>query len=78
MRKGKKVVADDVLRKCFTSMKRIQIERYHKTKNQEEKEKIDFDPINLLYKAVENSKPALEVVKVKKGGIKYDVNKLVL
>ncbi|XP_043464904.1 28S ribosomal protein S7, mitochondrial [Leptopilina heterotoma] len=73
MRKGKKVVADNELRKCFTSMKRIQIERFHKAETQEEKDEIELDPITILHKAVENASPALETVKLRRGGVKYDV-----
>lgn len=75
MRKGQRNVADDVVRKCFRSIKRMQIELYNKAETQEEKDEIELDPISVLHKAVENSSPALETVKMRRGGVKYDVNK---
>lgn len=60
------------MEKTFENIKRIQLERYHKS-NPEEKENIELDPNVILHKAVENSSPVLELLKMKRGGQTYQV-----
>lgn len=72
MRKGKKVLARDLLYNTFEHIKRIQIQKYHKAPP-EEKESVELNPVQILYKAFENSKPVLQLVPCKKGGTVYQV-----
>lgn len=71
-REGKKERARNLLEKTFENIKRIQLEHYHKA-NPEEKENIELDPKTILHKAVQNSTPVLELLKMKRGGQTYQV-----
>lgn len=73
MKEGKKELARDLLEKCFEKIKRIQIERYHKAKTEQDKEKIILSPITILHNALENVRPVLMTMPVKRGGVKYQV-----
>ncbi|XP_076249971.1 mitochondrial ribosomal protein S7 [Rhynchophorus ferrugineus] len=73
MKSGKKSLARDLLEKTFEKVKRIQLERFHKTKNEEDKNNIELNPKVIFYKAVENSKPLLQLTGIKRGGVKYQV-----
>ncbi|GBP54735.1 28S ribosomal protein S7, mitochondrial [Eumeta japonica] len=73
MEKGKKKLARSLVEKAFENIKRAQIERYHLASSPEEKEKIELDPKKILYKAVENCMPILQLQPVKRGGITYQV-----
>lgn len=71
-REGNKQRARDLFEKTFENIKRIQLERYHKSKP-EEQESIELDPKVIFHKAVENSTPVLELLKMKRGGQTYQV-----
>ena len=73
MRKGDKALARRILQNTFEKIKRIQIERYHKAKDPEEQANIELDPKVILRKAIENSTPVLELMKMKKGSQTYQV-----
>ncbi|VVC93691.1 unnamed protein product [Leptidea sinapis] len=73
MKDGNKKLARSLLEKAFENVKRKQIERYHLAKTPEQKAKIELDPKNILHKAVENSKPMLQLLPIKRGGITYQV-----
>ncbi|XP_045497138.1 28S ribosomal protein S7, mitochondrial [Colias croceus] len=73
MKMGNKQLARTLVEKSFENIKRIQIERYHLAKTPEEKAKIVLDPKEILHRAVENSKPLLQLLPIKRGGITYQV-----
>lgn len=73
MEMGKKKLARSLVEKAFENIKRKQIERYHLASTPEEKAKIELDPKKILYKAIENSKPLLQLSPIKRGGITYQV-----
>ncbi|XP_060523332.1 small ribosomal subunit protein uS7m [Cylas formicarius] len=73
MKDGKKVLARSVMEKTFENVKRLQLERYHKCENPEDKEKIELNPKTIFHRAVENCKPILALSPIKRGGVKYQV-----
>lgn len=73
MRKGKKVLARSQIEQTFANIKRLQLEKYHKCKTEEAKQKIELDPKTILHKAVENCKPLLGLTGIKRGGVTYQV-----
>ncbi|RZF41777.1 hypothetical protein LSTR_LSTR012294 [Laodelphax striatellus] len=73
MRGGNKDLARSLLDKAFENVKRMQLARYHKETDPEEKAKIITDPLKILHKAVENCKPLLVLISVKRGGAYYQV-----
>lgn len=72
MRCGKKEVARRIFAQGFEKIKRIQVERYNLA-DEEEKKSIILDPRVLFEQAIENCRPVLELIKVKRGGTNYDV-----
>lgn len=73
MEGGNKILARSILEKGFLKIKRTQVERYHLAKTDEEKSSIEMNPETLLIQAIENVRPLMMTVKVKRGGTKYDV-----
>ncbi|XP_022115543.2 28S ribosomal protein S7, mitochondrial [Pieris rapae] len=73
MKMGNKKLARSLVEKAFENIKRTQIERYHLAKTPEEKAKIELNPRDILHMAVENSKPLLQLLPIKRGGITYQV-----
>ena len=57
----------------FENIKLKQIEYYNNTESEFEKELIETDPTKLFHKAVENCKPLLNIEKIKRGGVQYQV-----
>jgi len=72
LKQGRKEEARGVVRKTFELIKRTQLEKYHKAKD-ENKEQIELDPLTVFLKALENTKPELHTVKVVKAGTLYKV-----
>lgn len=72
MKGGQKVLARQLLEKSLENIKRIQLERYHKS-TPEEKSNIEIDPKVILRNAVDNCKPLLELTPIKRGGVTYKV-----
>lgn len=73
MEGGQKALAREILEKGFQNIKRIQLERYHLAKSDEEKESIELNPRVLLHEAIENCRPLMRLVNVKRGGTNYKV-----
>lgn len=73
MKGGRKILARSILEEGFIKMKRTQVERYHLAKTDEEKASIELDPKNLLIQAIENVRPLMMTIKVKRGATKYNV-----
>ncbi|KAJ8892349.1 hypothetical protein PR048_004929 [Dryococelus australis] len=59
--------------KAFENVKRVQLERYNKCSKPEDRERIETDPLNIMYKAVANTKPLLQLSPIKRGGVTYRV-----
>lgn len=73
MKHGQKIIARDLVEKAFEKVKRIQIEKYHKSPP-EQKDKIELNPRKIFYDAVENCKPLLHLTPIKRGGVRYQVS----
>ncbi|XP_072394589.1 small ribosomal subunit protein uS7m isoform X1 [Diabrotica undecimpunctata] len=73
MRQGNKVLARGLMQQCFENIKRLQLEKYHKCQSEEEKSLINLDPKDIFHKAVENCKPLLQLMSIKRGGVRYQV-----
>ncbi|XP_050297957.1 28S ribosomal protein S7, mitochondrial [Anthonomus grandis grandis] len=73
MREGKKALARDLVEKAFESVKRIQLERYHRCTSEEDKAKIELNPKKIFHDAIKNCKPLLQLTGIKRGGAKYQV-----
>ncbi|KAG7209605.1 hypothetical protein KM043_011262 [Ampulex compressa] len=72
MRDGKKILARSLVEKAFENIKLIQLTNYnHSPSNQ--KGDIELNPAVLLHRAIANCMPILELQKVRKGGITYQV-----
>jgi len=77
MKGGNKLVARNLLDKCFENIKRSQLERYHLA-DANEKAKIETNPMKILHQAIENCRPLLQLTPIKRGGVKYQVTKMFL
>lgn len=73
MEGGQKELARTILEKGFLNIKRIQLERYHLATTDEERETIELNPRVLLHQAIENCRPLMKLVNVKRGGTNYKV-----
>lgn len=73
MRHGNRNLARTLVTKAFEEIKRIQLQRYHKAKTDEEKENIELDPFVIFHRAVDNCTPILHLIGCRKGGITYQV-----
>lgn len=72
MEMGKKQLARSLMEKGFENIKRIQLERYHLA-DEDEKQAIELNPRVLFKQAIENCRPVLRLIPIKRGGTKYDV-----
>lgn len=77
MQGGKKILARELIEKSFEKIKRVQLEKYHKTKSEEGKSKIDLNPKEIFHKAIINCKPLLHLTPIKRGGVKYQVRRMI-
>lgn len=71
MRHGNKILARELVQKTFERIKRIQLEKYHKCKDDEEKKGVQLNPRAIFNQAVVNCKPVLHLTPIKRGGVKY-------
>ncbi|XP_015595499.1 28S ribosomal protein S7, mitochondrial [Cephus cinctus] len=72
MRKGKKVLARNLLEKTFENVKRIQLEKYNSSSFEAQTE-IELNPTVILHQALANCKPVLELMPMRRGGVRYQV-----
>lgn len=72
MRNGNKILAKKMVTMALERVKRIQLQRYHKSTD-EDKEKIELDPFAIFHLALANCIPILHLEPCKKGGIQYQV-----
>lgn len=73
MKDGNKRLATTLVTRAFENVKRIQLERYHKAKTNEEKDSIELDPFVIFHHAVDNCIPVLHLIPCRRGGITYQV-----
>lgn len=73
MRKGKRQLARKLIEETFENIKIIKLNEYYNT-SPEYRENIILDPKTLLHHAVKNCTPILELKKIKRGGIYYQVH----
>ncbi|XP_026468328.1 28S ribosomal protein S7, mitochondrial-like [Ctenocephalides felis] len=72
MKGGQKVLARNLIDEAFVNIKRIQIEKYHKAK-EENKSNIILNPKVILHNAITNCRPVLTLTPIKRGGVTYQV-----
>lgn len=72
MKEGNKKRARLLLEKGFENIKRIQVERWN-TASESEKPDIETNPVAIFHLAVENCRPILKLIPVKRGGVTYRV-----
>ncbi|KAK1162327.1 28S ribosomal protein S7, mitochondrial-like [Acipenser oxyrinchus oxyrinchus] len=72
MEDGDKVLARSIITQTFESMKRKQVEKYHKAPATE-KEGIECNPYTIFHQALENCKPIIGLISIQKGGKYYQV-----
>lgn len=73
MADGKKTDARKIIEDTFFNIKLIQVAKYNRTENDEEKAHIECRPSVILVRAIENSRPLMQLMPVKRGGITYRV-----
>lgn len=73
MQGGQKRLARTLIEKCFENIKRLQLEKYNKAATEEEKSKIETNPVKILHMAIDNCMPLLNVTPIKRGGVRYQV-----
>lgn len=73
MRKGKKQLARRLLDETFENIKIIKLKEYYNSPP-EHRENIILDPKIIFSQAVENCIPVLELRKISRGGITYQVH----
>lgn len=73
MKDGRKILARELIEKTFETIKRIQLEKYHKA-SPEDKNSIELNPKQIFFKAVSNCKPILALTPIKRGGVTYQVD----
>lgn len=73
MREGKKQLARRLLDETFENIKIIKLNEYYNSPP-EYRENIILDPKIIFYQAVENCTPILELRKILRGGITYQVH----
>ncbi|XP_060945926.1 small ribosomal subunit protein uS7m [Limanda limanda] len=72
MKHGDKILARDIMSQTLESIKRKQVEKYHKTP-QGKKEEIECNPYTIFHQALDNCKPVVGLASVQKGGKYYQV-----
>lgn len=77
MKDGRKLLTRSLIDRTLENIKRLQLEKYHKCQNEEEKQNIQLNPKVIVHKAVQNCKPLLELTPIKRGGVTYQVNKMI-
>ena len=73
MEGGQKELARELIEKTFLNIKRTQLERYNLAKMDEEREAIELNPRKILHQAIENCRPLMILINVKRGGTNYKV-----
>ncbi|KAG7504818.1 28S ribosomal protein S7, mitochondrial [Solea senegalensis] len=72
MKHGDKILAREIMTQTLESIKRIQVEKYHKAP-EVKKEEIECNPYTIFHQALENCKPVVGLASIQKGGKYYQV-----
>jgi len=64
-----------IVLQTLENIKLSQIEKFHKSTTDFERDNIELDPKKIVHQAIENCKPLLTLQKVKRGGVMYQVSK---
>ncbi|XP_046569654.1 28S ribosomal protein S7, mitochondrial-like [Haliotis rubra] len=73
MKSGNRARVQQIMDNMLENLKRIQVEKYHKTEDLQEKESIECNPLTIFHTAVQNCEPILILTKVQRGGVMYQV-----
>ena len=72
MTRARRHIARREMHRVFRNVKHIQLEKWHKA-SEEDREKIECDPLKVFLKAIENCTPIMRLAPVRRGGITYKV-----
>lgn len=72
-RKGEKALMREIMRDTFAIIKRTQLAKYWAAPTEEERSKIECDPLAIFHGALDNCRPLLITRSVKRGGATYQV-----
>ncbi|CAH1794535.1 unnamed protein product [Owenia fusiformis] len=72
MKQGNKRLSREIFEKCLENIKRIQLQKYHKSE-ENERSSIELNPMNIFHQAIENCRPLLKLTRINKGGVAYQV-----
>ncbi|XP_073704451.1 small ribosomal subunit protein uS7m [Garra rufa] len=72
MQDGNKILAREIMSQTLESIKRRQVEKYHKSPAAK-KEEIECNPYTIFHQALENCKPIIGLANIQKGGKSYQV-----
>ncbi|XP_066530475.1 small ribosomal subunit protein uS7m [Hoplias malabaricus] len=72
MQDGNKALAREIMTQTLETIKRKQVEKYHRTPSAE-KEAIECNPYAIFHQALENCKPVIGLASIQKGGKNYQV-----
>lgn len=72
MQDGDKVTARGIMTQTLESIKRKQVEKYHKAPDGSKAE-IECNPYSIFHQALENCKPVIGLASIQKGGKHYQV-----
>ncbi|KAL7826660.1 hypothetical protein AOLI_G00318690 [Acnodon oligacanthus] len=72
MQDGNKVLAREIMTQTLETIKRKQVEKYHRAPAAE-KEAIECSPYTIFQQAIENCKPVIGLASIQKGGKNYQV-----
>ena len=73
MIEGKKALAREIIFEAFEKIKRAQVRKFHLAKDSSKQQNILTNPLEIFHLAIENCKPVLEIIPVKRGGVTYKV-----
>jgi len=73
LKKGKAYMAQRIMQTVLENIKLAQVEAYHKAESEEEKQKIELDPIKVFNCAIENIKPQIGVQGYRLAAMSYQV-----
>jgi len=69
----RRTVTREIMYNCLELIKHSQLEKYHQATSQEERDAIETNPYKILHGAMENARPLLKMVQVRKGAVLYRV-----
>ncbi|XP_016351205.1 28S ribosomal protein S7, mitochondrial [Sinocyclocheilus anshuiensis] len=72
MQDGNKILARGIMTETLETIKRKQVEKYHKSPAAK-REEIECNPYTVFHQALENCKPIIGLASVQKGGKSYQV-----